>query len=74
MKYDVNLILLRNTGITKFSLVLDKQNGSVLRGQCTLFQCKHHLESSNLILRKMEYIQRTMQQPENHSHLRLAHP
>ena len=46
-----------NTGITKFSLVLDKQNGSVLRGQCTLFQCKQHLESSNLILRKMEHIQ-----------------
>ena len=42
-----------NTGITKFSLVLDNKIGHVIRGECTLFQCKHHLESSNELLRKI---------------------
>ena len=33
-----------NTGITEFDLILNKRSGEVLRGYCTVFQSKIHLE------------------------------
>ena len=42
-----------NTGVTKFSLILDPKNGSVMSGKCTLLQCKRHLESSYELVTKI---------------------
>ena len=42
-----------NTGVTEFSLILNKNSGEQIRGDCTAFQSKTHLEFSNGMMEKM---------------------
>ena len=49
-----------NTGVTKFSLILNPKNSSVISGKCTLFQCKRHLESSYEVVTKLISFRRTI--------------
>ena len=46
-----------NTGVTEFSLILNKNSGRVISGNCTAFQSKRHLEFSNEIVQKMATFQ-----------------
>ena len=49
-----------NTGVTEFSLILDKNSGEVMRGDCTVFQSKSHLEFSNEMIQKLASFQQSI--------------
>ena len=49
-----------NTGVTEFSLILNKNSGEVMRGDCTVFQSKSHLQFSNEMIQKLASFQQSI--------------